>query len=191
MGWKTARMPSVSSRVNRGKDESESGFTLMELMITIAVMSIVLLTVTQLFLMTWRLWKSNWTELRVQQGARTALERITLGLRHARPGSVTIDSGAGEANYSRLKFTHVNNETWWVYKEGWRLYVDLRSDPDVSGTISFLTDGVEAMQFAYPSFQDISLVDVGITISATAYQVRGIDKMIRVQLTQRVRLRNP
>lgn len=184
-------MPLVRRRVNRGKDESESGFTLMELLITIGIMSIVLLTVTKMFLGTWRLWKSNWTELRVQQGARTALERIALGLRHARPGSVTIDSGVGEANYSRITFTHVNNETWQVYKEGWRLYVDLRSDPAVSGTISFLTDGVEAMQFAYPSFQDTSLVDIGITVSATPYQVRGTDKVIRVQLTQRVRLRNP
>jgi len=170
----------------RGR-KGQAGFTIVELLIALAIMSVGIGIVALQFRTMWDLWKKNWTELLLQRGARMTLEQMAQGLRQAKPGTVTIDSLAGEPNYSRVAFTHVKEQAWQFYKQGDRVYV---VRPRLGTTIfqtDSLTERVEALQFTYPSFQDTALLDIGITLSQTAYR----DHIVRLQLTQRVEMRNP
>jgi len=178
--------------ITRGRDRNEAGFTLVELLMAMAMISIIVGVTALLFTKSWELWKSAWTEMRVQQSARQVLERMAYEIRHARPGSVKIDSLTGEANYSRIRFRHVGTQRWTFYKQGYRLYsgrtsTTLGAGVDWTSTTTFMADGVEALQFMFTNFQDVSVLDVGVTISQTSYQGR----LKRQQLTQRVSMRNP
>ena len=178
-------------RVNRfpRRDDGEAGFTLTELLIAMALISITAGIVAFQFTKSWELWRRNWTDVRVQRRARVTLEKIAYELRHARPSSVKISALAGEPRFSRIQFRHINSYEWEYYKKGFRLYsITTSTTPAVYfSTTNFVTDGVESIQFMFVDLRDLGVLDVGVTISETAYR----DRVVRQQLTQRVRLRNP
>lgn len=171
-------MMRVGRRERRG---SEGGFTLVELMISMALIGLGMSWVAIQFTRGLDLWRRNWTDLIVQQQTRSSMARIVQAIRQAKPGTLRVGNETGEALYSRVAFTHVSDDAWVIFKRGAKLYVA------EAGTTTFLADGVEALQFTYPSFQDTALLDVGLTVSRTA----SSKVFVRLQLTERVYLRNP
>lgn len=177
------------ARIVRDGGAGEAGFTLVELLIAMALISISAGIVALQFTKSWELWRRNWTDMQVQRRARTALEQIAYELRHARPSSLRISALPGEPKYSRIRFDHVNTQKWEFYKKGFRLYSIRTSTTPATyfSTTNFVVDGVEGLQFMLVDFRDLTVLDVGVTVSETAFR----DRVVRQQLTQRVKLRNP
>jgi len=165
----------------RPRGAGESGFTLVELMITVALLGIGLAFITTMYLQGWRAFKRNYTDLTTQRDGRIAVDRMVQGIRQAKPMSVTVNNITGEAWFSRINFTHIKEQQWSFWKQGDKLY------QCVDGSTGFMCDGVEALQFTYPAFGDYRVMDVGLTLSRRSYESRSI----RIQLTERVGIRNP
>ena len=164
-----------------GGGGGERGFTLVELMISVALLGMGLAYVTTVFLRGWENWKRNYTDVTTQRDGRIALDLMAQGIRQARPMAVKIDNVTGEAWFSRISFTHVKEQKWTFWKEGGKLY------KAVDSSTMFLCDGVQALQFTYPNLSDFKTIDIGLTITRPTFQL----KTLTVQLTQRVGLRNP
>jgi hypothetical protein len=150
-------------------------------MITVALLGVGLAFIVTMYMQSWRLWVTNYTDLTSQRDGRIAMDLMVQGIRQARPMSVVIDNLAGEAYFSRIRFTHVKEQQWSFFKQGAKLY------QCVDGSTGFMCDGVEALQFTYPAFSDYRVMDIGLTLARPSYQ----GKLARIQLAERVGIRNP
>ncbi len=164
--------------------QGEAGFTLVELMIAMAVLGVGLAFAVNSFLNGWQLWKRTFDELVLQSRARRALALVTQALREATPGSVKLSSPAGK--FSRIEFTDIRGRGWAFYRSGWKAQAVVTTGATTATT--FLAENVAMLSFMYPSFQDTGLIDVGICLSATPYAKAN---HVVVQLSERVMLRNP
>ncbi len=177
----------------------ETGFTLIEVMIAVALLGVGLSFITQMFLGGYRLWKRSFDELIIQRQARTGLSFITQALREAAPGTVKISTPAGMPMFSEIQFKDGRDRNWWFHqklrqydsKMGTTIYeVDYWMNTGTgAGTTQFLADHVDAISFVYPSFQDTRLIDVGITMRVLPY--RNVAVPVVIQLVERVLMRNP
>ena len=170
-----------------GHRRGEGGFTLVELMMVVALLGVGFGWITQLFLNTYQLWKRAFDELILQQQVRQSMAVMTKALRECKPGSATVDTPAGEPVYSTIRFTDGRNN-WWVFKQSKsKLYAVHRQG--AGSATDMLCSNVDAVAFLYPSFQDLTLVDVSITARKLPYA--RAPKAIVLQLVERVMMRNP
>jgi len=172
------------------RPRSESGFTMTELMIAVAILGIGMGVWVDLFLKTWQNWKRNFDEMSAQQGARRSMAIMVQAIREGRPGSVVITKAANGGNFSQISFTDGRWRGWVFRQDGARLMavVPLVEGPNPS-TTQFLAENVQSVYFTFPSFADMSLVEVGLTIRKWPYQ--NAPNPIVIQLVERVMLRNP
>ena len=177
--------------------KGEGGFTLTELMIAIAILGIASTYVSTIFIKGYQLWKRNFDDLILQQTTRLAMSQITRAVREASPGTVKISTPAGMPRFSRIDFTDGRGQTWsfcQVLKgkeRGKNVYTVKSLLTYTSGTsvTQYMADYVESLSFVYPSFQDVGLIDVGLTMKKTPYLGGGMP--VLSQLVERVMLRNP
>jgi len=171
------------------RSRTESGFTMVELMIAVALLGIVLSWIVSLFMIGWKNWKVNFDTLTAQQGARRAMSIMVQAIREGRTGAVVIDKPANGPNFSRITFTDGRWRGWVFYQNGSKLMgvVPLVQGPNAS-TTQFLADNVQAVFFTFPSFSDQGLIDVGLTIRK--YPFQGANRPVVIQLVERVMLRN-
>lgn len=172
------------------KTPNERGFTLVELCMAMAMLGVGLGFIVMLFSNTWRLWKRSYDELLMQEGARTAMAFMTKALREGSPGTVNIDSQTGSPPLSRIAFTDGKGTTWTFKQDGYALRY-YQSWTYGSSATTFLTGAVEMLSFVPPNMQDFGLIDVSLVCSSTPYTFAGSKTRIRMQLVERVILRNP
>jgi prepilin-type N-terminal cleavage/methylation domain-containing protein len=178
----------------RGARLRQSGFTLTEVMMSVALLGIGFGFVVAIFMKHWELWKQSFDELMMQRAARQAVIQMTMALREASPGTVVIDSITGNPNYSRIAFTDGRGKPWSFWQKSGRIegYGTNRTKAMGGTEISvtkFLAGDVATLTFIYPNFQDVTLIDVAVTCQKTPY-ARAV-KPIVVQMVERVMLRNP
>lgn len=180
----------------RRKNRSQSGFTLTEMMISVALLGMGIGFVVDLFLQTWQLWKRSYDELAMQRDARMAVGLMARTLREGSPGTVTIDAITGNPAYSRIAFTDSGGRRWKFWQNGnrieyygWSKMVNASyAITAQSGSTMFLATDVATLTFIYPNFQDSGLIEVAITCQKTPY---ARARPIVVQLVERVMIRNP
>ncbi len=166
---------------------SQAGLNLIELLIAMALMSIGFAIIVTMFVNGWQLWRRSYTELMLQREAREAMTLIARTLREASPGTVRIDTPTGGIKFSKISFTDARNKGWIFKLTGETLdHVTVMTN-GTSATIFMMRD-VTSLTFVYPSFQDRSLIDVGLTCKKVPY---GTERPIVVQVVERVILRNP
>jgi len=178
---------------------SESGFTMTELMIAVAMLGIIGGIWVNVFIGGWRTWQRNFKELTAQQSARRAMAIMVQAIREGRPGSVIISKPTNGPNFSQIAFTDGRWRNWIFRQNGTRLMTVMPLVPmsngqpipngPVASTTDFLAGDVQAVFFTFPSFSDTGLVDVGLTIRVFPYPQAA--NPIVVQLVERVMLRNP
>ncbi|MBI2915549.1 MAG: prepilin-type N-terminal cleavage/methylation domain-containing protein, partial [Elusimicrobia bacterium] len=83
---------------------SKKGFTLPELMITVAILGIFLVVASTILLNVVRFWKVQLARSRVQQNARSALDLISRDLRQATATTVLVSQRPNQPPYSWLTF---------------------------------------------------------------------------------------
>lgn len=184
----------------------DRGFTLVELMMAVAILGIGTAFITSMFLNGYRAWKRSFDEMLLQQGARRSMAIITRALREGSPGSVQISTPAGMPQFSQIAFRDGRGKGW-IFRQRMKgtdpvasasvfliEYVVSTADwpsspPGVISATMFLADDVSMLSFVYPSFQNGRLIDVGITMRKLPY--RNGSGPVTVQLVERVLLRNP
>lgn len=155
-----------------------------------AMLGVGLAFIATLFVTTYRLWKRSYDELLMQQGARTAMAFMTKALREGSPGTVEIGNVAGNPPWSQISFMDGKSTTWTFKQDGYALKYFQSWTYGSSATI-FLAGAIEMLSFVPPNMQDFGLIDVNLVCSSTPFTFNGSKARVRMQLVERVLLRNP
>jgi len=171
----------------------ERGFTLVELMIAVALLGIGTTFMTMLFLKSFQNWKWNFDSLILQRNMRLSMSTVTKALREAKPGTVVISTptwgGVPAPKWSSIAFLDGRSQRWCIYQKGVSVYMVIPGQNGLSATSTVASD-IDALSFVYPSFQDLSLIAVGIT-GRKLTVLRNSPAPVIFQLVERVMLRNP
>jgi len=115
------------------------------------------------------------------------MARMVQIMREAKPGTTVISTSATAGKFSQVSFQDGRMRGWIFKQQGSKLYY-VTALADGTSVTQFLGDNVETVVFSYPSFQDVSLIDIALTMKKTPYSKAN---PIIVQLVERVMVRNP
>ncbi len=93
------------------------GVTLVELMIAVAVMSVVFLGLSSLLVNGLRLYNMNNVKASIERDVRVSLDLIQKSLREAQEATVEISTPTGEPAYSKISFTDVDGKDYSFYQQ--------------------------------------------------------------------------
>jgi len=82
----------------------DKGYTFIEIMMVVAIMSILLVAGSRFFEHTAKSWRQNYAQVEIQQGARVAMDEMTQYIRQAQASTVVVYTGATQliAKYHSL-----------------------------------------------------------------------------------------
>jgi prepilin-type N-terminal cleavage/methylation domain-containing protein len=161
------------------------GYTLMEMMMTVAIMGIVMGIAAPLMLQMTNFWRLTSARYAIQRDVRTSLDTINRFTRQAQSATVVIDNASGQPPFSRIRYNYTNTDENTVvvsiYQDGKKLYINN------NGSISMLSDSLAYIAFTYPRTDDISIISVAMTMQSPTY--RGGKKALQLSI-QKVRVMN-
>jgi len=97
----------------------KKGFTLIELMIVVALLGILGYGVMKFFTDTYRVWWRASQQIDAQQKARAAMDEMTKSIRQAKPVTgIVLGQQAGEDSNTMITFTHIDGRQISYYKLG-------------------------------------------------------------------------
>lgn len=162
------------------------GFSLVELMMVVALLGIVVSVGPNLLLQGVRFFRMHMARTNVQKNARTALDLINRNLRQATATSVTISNRPGQPAYSWIQFT-IDKGTgaavgnYGFYQQGKNLM--FLND----NSTSTLADNLRYLAFTYPKSDDTGIISVSMTFEEQTYA--GYSKALQLSI-EKVRVMN-
>lgn len=165
--------------------ERGKGFTLIELMIVVALLGVLAFGVASFFTNTFDIWRQSRHQISVQQNARVAMEEMSRNIRQcADPGAIVPAVGFSATAINFILFDAGGNRNMIYYRGD-----SVTQAPDPAGTALYrVVDGVTTTliedNLQNISFNHEELHVVRITLILTSGgQTITLDK--------RIRLRNP
>lgn len=166
--------------------KKKKGFTLIELMITVAIIGIIMSVGPTLLLNIFQFFRMQMARAKVQQNARITLDLINRNLRQATGTSVVISQRTSQPPYSWITFTIDNGSgealgDYGFYQEGKYLrYMK-------NGSTSTISDNLKYLAFTYPRSDDDGIVSVSMTFEEATYS--GYSKALQLSI-EKVRVMN-
>ncbi len=145
------------------KPFSLSGFTLVEMMVTVAVLGVLFSIGPSLFNNFTKFTRLSSAQLEIQRGSRTSLSQINRNLRQAVGSTIVISQETGQPPYSNISFTTVDSRSVKYYQQGTTLFV-------VDGATVTLAKGLRYISFLYPRTDDTGIVSVSLTFEQSTYE---------------------
>ena len=97
----------------------QRGFTLIELMVVVALLGILGYGIVQFFTGTFRVWWQTTQQIDAQQKARVAMDEMTKFIRQASPVTgIAIGQQAGEDPNTMITFPHIDGRQFQYYQSG-------------------------------------------------------------------------
>ncbi len=149
------------------------GVTLIELMITVGIISVVFSIAAPILTQVNRTFIMNRTRVELQQEARSIMYVITRNLRQAQAATITIDRvGANQPFYSRITFTKEVatlgvSPTLVFQQEGTYLYQVIGSGRRP------LSKNLKYLAFTFPRSDDMGIISVSLTLEKKIYEGRS------------------
>ena len=149
------------------------GVTLMELMITVAIISVVFSIAAPILTQANRQFILNRTRIELQQEARVTMYIITRSLRQAQGGSITITrANAAQPFYSKITFTKQAatqgvSPTLVFQQEGTLLYQVVGSGKRP------LSKNLKYLAFTFPRSDDMGIISVSLTLEKQIFEGRS------------------
>lgn len=157
------------------------GYTLMEVMMTVAILGIVGGMAVPMMMNMTNFWRQTTARNAIQRDVRTTLDLINRFARQAVSSTLVIDAAPNQPSCSRVTYTSIQGETVSFYQSGNKLYMSL------AGKTSMLTENLAYVAFTFPRTDDTTLLSVAITAQAATY--RGGKKALQLSI-QKVRIMN-
>lgn len=144
---------------------SRSGFTLIEALMTVAIMGIVFALGPALLLQMTRFFRQNRARVEIQRDARNVLDLINRNLRQAKASTVVVDAASGQPPYSRIAFTKAQGNALTFYQQGTTLYM-------VSGGTKAISSNLRYLAFTYPRSDEDNIISVSITMETGTFETK-------------------
>lgn len=162
------------------------GFSLTELMITIAIVGVVMAVGPPLLLNMVRFFRLQIARAEVQRDARTSLDLINRHLRQAAASTVIVKNRANQPPYSWITFEITKGDgallgSYGVYQEGNYLYFNNR------GSTITLSENLRYLAFTYPKSDNDAIVSISLTFEKATYG--GYTKALQLSI-EKVRVMN-
>ena len=161
--------------------KSAKGYTLVEAMMTVAIVGILTAVAAPLLIQMTNFWRQTTARNNIERDVRVSLDTFNRFARQAQSGTVTIDRGSNQPPASRITFTSIQGQTVSFYQTGNKLYMQL------GGNVSLLSSNIAYIAFTYPRTDDTSLISVAITTQSPTY--KGAKKALQLSI-QKVRIMN-
>ncbi len=144
------------------------GFTLLELMMVVAIVSALFTVASPLLRQANRMFILTRTRIQLQQEARGVMYIITRNLRQAQSDTIKISRvNANQPFYSKISFTKVQGGDALVFQqEGNNLYQVL------GGAKRPLSANLQYLAFTFPRSDDMGIISVSLTLQQNIYEGR-------------------
>lgn len=164
-----------------------AGYTLIEMMIVVAIIGALVLAAPRLFLKVYQFTQLALARVEIQKNARGALSNINRDLRQALSGTIEIDSAPGQPPHSRVTFSKYGAGGQPVrmryYQRGTSLYQAVGS----SETGKLMAANLRYIAFTYPRTDNDELLSISITFEKATYE--GGTKALQMAV-EKVRIMN-
>lgn len=168
----------------RHRRRSCSGYTLIELMVAVAVLGIIAVTGGRLLTKVFEFNLQSTARIGIQRDLRASMNIINRSLRQARADTVILTQAADGPPYSMITFTSVEGSTVTFRQSGRRLIQDITG---ANERTAILARNVEYIAFSYPQTDDNTIVSVSITLKKSTYLRRAA--VLQMAITK-IRLMN-
>jgi len=162
------------------------GYTLMELMIVVAILGVIVSAAPRLFTGIYRFTRMITAKAEIQKNSRASLSNINRGLRQAQASSIVIDQLSGMPPHSRITFTRYKpdgtTEVVSYYQSGKKLYM---STGGAAG--KKVADDLRYIAFTYPKSDDGYIISISVTFERATYE--GAAKALQMAV-EKVRVMN-
>lgn len=158
----------------------KKGFTLVEVMISIAILGVIFSFTPNMILQIRRFFFLSDAKASLQRDARDVMYVITRRLRQARASSIVIDQLSGHPYYSRLSFSDVDGNNITYYQQGTNLFM-------IDGGTRTLTKDLRYIAFSAPRSDDLGIISLSFTLEKGTYE--GRTKALHMA-SEKVRLMN-
>jgi len=142
---------------------SRRGYTLVEILITIAIMGVLAMFGPTLMTQITKFFVLSRAKLDLQQQARAAMYIITRELRQAQSNTITVDEVSGQPYYSRIKFTKVQGAVITINQSNNQLILTEGTDTSV------LSKNLAYLAFTFPRSDDMTMISVSLTLEEQIY----------------------
>lgn len=168
--------------VNRTKRRRKGGFTLVEAMITVAIVAILGSIGARLLLQVNRYYMMTKTRVELQREARAIMYVISRSLHQAQSSTIVIDRGsASQPFYSRITFTKIQGSSISFKQVGKELHQVAGSNDQI------LSKNLRYLAFTFPRSDDMTIVSVSLTLEQSIYE--GQTKALHMA-SEKVRVMN-
>ncbi len=161
---------------------NRNGFTLTEMLLTVAIIGILAAGLPALISQLVRFYYLHTAKIEIQKDARTCLENINRFLRQAESSSVVIDqvNSPQQPPFSRISFSTIGGQSMSFYQMNNKLM-------QVGVSTSTISSNLRYIAFTYPRSDDPSIISVAITMEKATYQ--GASKALELSI-EKVRVMN-
>ena len=149
------------------KPTGRSGYTLPEVMVTVAIVGILAGMGASMMVQINRYFIMSRTRLDLQREARATMYVITRNLRQAKASTIVIDrTSTSQPFYSRITFTKEQGTSITFQQNGDKL------EQVVGNKTRTLSKNLRYMAFTFPRSDDMGIVSVSMTLQGLIYQGR-------------------
>jgi len=166
----------------------QAGFTLAEIMVTVAIVGILGLVGTNLVSSAYKAWRLSEARTEAQRDARTTLTLMQKFVKQASAASLAMDSlNASEPPYSRLQFSTPGGDVYQFYQQQGAV-VMARTPVSGTATTTVLAKNLRYMAFSYANTNQPNLVNV-----ATCFEVKTLSAQSKdfFMSLEKIEIENP
>lgn len=169
------------------------GYTLIELMIVVAILGVLILAAPRTFIKTYQFIQLMTARVEIQKNARGALSNINRDLRQALASTISISARSGQPYHSCVYFGKYNSvgavEYVSYYQNSNKLY-QVRSSSAItscSGAGKMIANNLRYIAFTYPRTDDPTILSISLTFEKSTYE--GGTKALQMAV-EKVRIMN-
>jgi prepilin-type N-terminal cleavage/methylation domain-containing protein len=169
---------------------SQSGFTLIELMIAIGILGLLSALISRLVTAGIGSWQNGLAQVQVQQEVRLAREYIEKNLRLASTASVLVSrTGTAQPLYSMVSFTDVDGQQHQVFQNNGDLIADVWPNTwTAHRRITLIKNDLQSFHVYFPNTKNFTAINVSVLAERNT---RFLKRPAQMLMTASVQLRNP